>query len=127
MLFSYVFLFLSEEDISTIKASLYLFKTISQRFFKNKSYEALIKPVIKLVLVATSRVCSNSEILGNKLTEVKDNVTSSLKDTLTYVTTTKIKISLFNVQHRAQGKSEIQVNNIRNIRSNSLCYLRPYY
>ena len=68
--------------------------------------------MIRLILVATSRVYSNSEILENKLAEVKDKVTSSLKDTLTYVTTTKVKISLFNVQHPAQGKSEIKVNDI---------------
>ena len=105
----YIFIFLSEEDISTIKTSLYLFKTISRRLLKNKPYESLIKPVIRLILVATLRVLSNNEIAGIELTEVKEKVTSSLKDTLTYVTTTKLKISIFNVKSKTQGKSEIQV------------------
>ena len=107
-----MFIFLSEEDISTTKASLYLFKTISQRISKNKPYESLIKPVIRLVLVATSRVSSNNEITGIKSTEVKEKVASSLKDTLTYVTLKKITIGTFNVQCKTQGKSEIQVNDV---------------
>ena len=106
MLYTYVF---SEEDISTVKASLYLFKKISLRISRNKDYENLIKPVISLVLVTTSRVCSNSSISGNKLIEVKEKVTINLKDTITMVTTTKLIFSIFNVQHKTQGKAEVQV------------------
>ena len=102
-------LFLSEEDISTIKGSLYLFKNVSLKFSRNKAYEYLIMPIIRLCLVATSRVCSNSKVLEDKLSEVKENVTSSLKDTLTTFTTSKVIISFFNVRHPTQGKSEIQV------------------
>ena len=109
----FLIMFLSEEDISTVKTALYLFKKVSLIFSKNKDYENLIKPVISLVLVATSRVCSNSGILENKLVEVKGKVTSSLKDTLKIVTTAKVIFSVFNVQHKIQGKSEIQVRDIQ--------------
>ena len=102
-------MFLSEEDISTIKVSLYLFKKVALKFSRNKDYEYLIKPTIRLCLVATSRVCSNSDNLEPKLSEVKENVASNLKDTLASFTTAKIKISLFNVKHKTQGKTEIQV------------------
>ena len=101
-------MFLSEEDIAAIKVSLYLFKKVSE-VSRNKDYDYLIKPIIKLCLVATSRVCSNHEILEDKLSEVKENVTSSLKDTLTVVTTAKTKFSIFNVEHQTQGKTEIYV------------------
>ena len=101
----------SEEDITTIKASLYLFKKISLQFPKHKSLESVIKPVIKLSLVATSRVCSNTEILAAKLSEVKELVSGILKDTLKNVTTTKLVFSVFNVTHKYQGKLEIQVRN----------------
>ena len=102
-------MFLSEEDISTVKTSLYLFKKISLRISKKKDFENLTKPVISLVLVTISRVCSNSGILENELVEVKEKVTSSLQNTLKIVTNTKLITSFFNVQHKIQGNFEIQV------------------
>ena len=88
---------------------MYLFKKVSQKFSKIKDYEKLIKPVISLVLVATSRVCLNSSISENNSIEIKEKVIIALKDTVTIVTTTKIKRSIFNVQYNVQGKQEIQV------------------
>ena len=92
----------------TVKTSLYLFKKISLRVLRNKEYEN-IKPVISLVLVATSRLCSNSSVSGNELIEVKEKITISLSNTLAVVTTAKLKLSIFNVQHKTQGKAEVQV------------------
>ena len=103
----YIYVF-SEEDIVTVKTSLYLFKKISLRILRHKDYEN-IKPVISLVLVATSRICSNSSISGNKLIEVKEKVTINLIDTVTVVTTAKLKFSIFNVRYMTQGKAEVQV------------------
>ena len=102
-------MFFSEEDILIVKTSLYLFKKISLRISRNKDYENLIKPVISLVLVATLRVYSNSSISGNKSIEVKQKVAINLKDTITVVTTAKLKLSIFNVQHKTQGKAEVRV------------------
>ena len=99
----------SEEDVSTLKSSLYLLKKISLNIKKFKSYEKLIDPVIRLILVATSRILSNSEILEDKLREVKENVTNCLKDTLTNITITKTKFGNFILQHKVHGKSETQV------------------
>lgn len=106
-----MFIYSSEEDLTTIKASLYLFKKISLKFPKLKICETLIKPAIRLTLVATSRVCLNTEISATKLSEVKENVSSNLKHTLKDVTTTKLMFSIFNVQHKSQVKPEIQVRN----------------
>ena len=102
-------MFSSEEDILAVKTSLYLFKKISLRIPKKRDYENLIKPVIRLVLIATSRVYSNRSISGNELVEVKEKVTISLNDTVAVVTTAKLIFSIFNVQHKIQGKAEVQV------------------
>ena len=99
-------MYLSEEDISTIKVSLYLLKKVSLTLSRNKEY---VKPITRLCLVATSRAFSNSENLEDKLSEVKENVTSSLKDTLVRVTTTKVGISFFNLGHKSHANTEIQV------------------
>lgn len=105
-------MFFSEEDILTVKTSLYLFKKIYLRILKKKDYENLIKPVIRLVLVATSRVYSNSSIPGNKSKEVTEKVTINLKDTVAVVTTAILKFSIFNVLHKIYGKAEVQVRHI---------------
>ena len=102
-------MFLSEEDISTIKVSLYLLKKVSLKISRNKEYGHLINTIITLCLVATSRICSNSKILEDKLSEVKENVTNSLKDTMAHVTTEKVGISFFNVGYKPQLNAEIQV------------------
>ena len=105
----YVFYDCSEEDISTLKSSLYLFKKISQIMKSIKGYENLVQLVIRLILVAASRVLSNSEISVDKLTEIKQNVTNCLKATLSNVSTIKITISNFILQHEHYAKLEIQV------------------
>ena len=74
-----------------------------------KSYESLIKPVIRLVLVAGSRVLSNSEISVDELAEIKQNITNCLKAILANASTTIIKISSFILQHQLYGNLEIQV------------------
>ena len=74
-----------------------------------KEYENLVQLVIRLILVAASRVLSNSEISINKLTEIKQNVTNCLKATLSNVSTIKITISNFILQHEYYAKLEIQV------------------
>ena len=102
-------MFLSDEDISIIKVSLYLLKKVSLKLSRNKEYGHLINPIITLCLGATSRVCSNSEISEDKLSEVKENVTNSLKDTMAHVTTVKVGISFFNVGYKTQLNTEIQV------------------
>ena len=80
--------------------------------------------MIRLVLVATSRICFNNEIVGIKLTEIKENVTHSLKEILANVTTTKVDRSIFNIQHKTQGKSEIQVTHVAIICA--ICYHSVY-
>ena len=104
-----LFVFLSDEDISIVKASLFLFKKISLKFSKNKDCDTLIKPIIRLSLVATLRVCSSDEILENKLSEIKERVAGSLQETLRAVTVAKTKLGTFNLHHKSQGKVEIQV------------------
>ena len=107
--FMCLFVFLSDEDISIVKASLFLFKKISLKLLRNKDCDTLIKPVIKLSLVATSRVCSSDEILENKISEIKEKVAGSLQDALRTVTVAKTKLGTFNLHHKSQGKAEIQV------------------
>ena len=104
-------LIFSEEDIhvTTIKASLYFFKVIS---LKVTNYRILIKPVIRLVLVTTSRFFSINGVSENRLNEVENNVTSCLKDTLTKITVTITTRSVFNVKHKDQGQAEMQVRNL---------------
>lgn len=99
-------MYLSKEDISTIKVSLYLLKKVSLMISRNKEY---VNPITRLCLVAVSRVFSNSDVSEDKLSEVKENVTSSLKDTLAHVTTAKVGISFFNLGYKAQANTEIQV------------------
>lgn len=86
-----------------------------------KDYENLIKPVIRLILVAASRVLSNSEISVDGITEVKQNVTNCLKDTLGNSCTTKIKIGSFILQHKLYGQLELKV------RHNLSCLLLVHY
>ena len=104
-----LFVFLSDEDISIVKTSLFLFKKISSKLSKNKDCDILIKPIIKLCLVATLRVCSSNEILENILSEIKERVASSLKQTLRTVTLVKTKLGTFILLHKSHGKAEIQV------------------
>ena len=100
--------FLSEEDISTVKTSLYVFRKIPLKSLKDH-YENVVEPIIRLILVATSRVCSNGSISENVLIQVKKNVASSLTITLTDITVETLKDS-FNVKYKGQRKPEIKVS-----------------
>ena len=108
-LFYIIYHIFSEEDIAILKTSLYFFEEVSLKFPKNKPCENLIKPVIRLVLVSTSRIFSNKRILKNELREIKETVTNCLKYTMTKVTLAKTNLSVFNVQYKSHAQFEMQV------------------
>lgn len=76
---------------------------------KTRNYEDLINPVIRLLLVAASRVFSNSKILEDKLREVIKNITKYLNIILKAISTAKMRTRIFNLRHKVSGKFEIQV------------------
>ena len=105
----YFILSISEEGILTVKTSLYYLKKISLAIKTYDKLKILIKPIIRLTLVATSSIISNGNIVKDNSREIKENVTYHLKDTLKKVTTAVTKLGFFNVEHQQQGQSEMLV------------------
>jgi len=101
----------SEEDIPSVKASLYFLKVLVM-YAKSRLHSDLFKLVIKLVLFCTTRVLCNVNCSEKDTEEVKTKVESMLKVFVQRGTTTICDISIFNVRDKDKRLLESKVQYI---------------